>query len=273
MHVFMKLTRKEETYLYKIRSLFECYISNKEYTEEIDTDFLIYHKLDMIYAATVNKERLKCELEIGNRQKKIKKIFSLYSAELKRILAKFEENNIQYIILKGWANANYLYRNLADRYFNDVDILIQECDISKIEIIMQEEGYIYGKHRNGVIISATRKDILFQRRYTHEIYNMIKSVEGEFINFDFNFLFSWRCLDQEVINCIHYGQVESFLMYVEKRDSNFCCFNENMQFVHLCCHFTNEATCFALDTEYAGEDPGELRLNRLLDIIVAPLSA
>lgn len=271
MRVFIKMIRKEEEYLYKIRNIFECYVQNREYTEEIDTDFyefMVYHKLEMVYAAVAGKENLKFEKEIINRQKKIKKIFNIYSEELKRILSKFEEYDIKYIILKGYSNVNCLYRNLTDRYFNDLDILIQECDISKIEVIMQEEGYVYGKRRNGVIIPATRMAILFQKRFTHEIYNMAKNIQGEFINFDFNYLFSWRCLNKEVLNCIHFEQVEEHSMYMEKRNSNFCFFNANMQFVHLCCHFTNEVTCFALDAEYVGDDPCELRLNRLLDIIL-----
>jgi hypothetical protein len=171
--------------------------------------------------------------------------------------------------LKGGALVIDDYEELFYRYFSDVDFLINYDDISKVVKILYKEGYVQGYVVDGKIIQATRKDILFRQLNTHEIYDMVKlDQEGFRLNVDINFLFSWNGLDNAQDN-YSLDEFASNLKNIEKMGVKVNVFDDELQFVHLCSHFYNEAVFFPLDPNYvSGEDDRELRLFRLLDIVI-----
>lgn len=65
----------------------------------------------------------------------------LMTSELINILNLFQNNNIQAISFKGAPLAIYAYNNLALRQFCDLDILVQEHDVSKIVDLLTSIGY------------------------------------------------------------------------------------------------------------------------------------
>ena len=61
--------------------------------------------------------------------------------ELSRVLKVCAAAGIQVIVLKGAYLAQVVYGNVALRSMNDLDILVRECDLEKIENKLQELGY------------------------------------------------------------------------------------------------------------------------------------
>lgn len=229
-------------------------------------NFLEYHKLDMVYYSLCPDtclQFLKLKRDIIAK-KNIK-----YLLELEQIIKLFEKHNVDYVILKGWAVLASLYSHIEDRYFNDIDILVDERDLQKVENILLFCGYQYGIAENNCIVLADRSKILFQRRFTHELYNMVKEVSNNcFLNFDINYRFSWRGMNDRYIGQIGGEIIGNNKTRVTYKGIEFNILNKEMQFIHLCCHFFNEAKFFLLDNEFKGGDPCELRLFRLLDIFL-----
>src|SRR5262245_56636798 len=65
----------------------------------------------------------------------------LFGGELLRLLSAFQQNGIPLAALKGAVLAELLYGDLALREFSDLDIIVQEADMSKAEDILTAWGY------------------------------------------------------------------------------------------------------------------------------------
>ena len=125
-------------------------------------------------------------------------------------------------------------------------------------------GYQYGffSEYSNEIYYPTRAEVLFQRAYTHEMYNMFRMEASSFAsNIDVNFLFMWRGI----------GKAKESFSVSTLSDHIVCrrgmmVFDNIANMIHLCCHLYNEATFFALDRDYEGGDPEELLLIRVFDI-------
>lgn len=251
-----------------IRSIFQQYKQNGRINLHVTKkifDYLQYHKLDMV-CMSLNKNN-RCSINVfEQRKEQISELNQLYEREIYNLINILEEKNISYVILKGWSCLISLYKNFTDRYFFDVDILVKEKELKNIEELLFAEGYTYGEARGGKIVLPERKTILFQRYFTHELYNMVKKVDNHFVNIDINFKFSWRGVGEAKINNITYDDVEKYVISTLYDNQKYNIFDVNMQFIHLCCHFFNEACYFCLNMEFGGGDPKELRLFRLLDI-------
>lgn len=255
-----------------VQKLFDFYMNNQRIEYKLspeEYEYLLYHKLDMIfYDISLNTEKSNPELVKRFQEKKqeIAKRNSCYHSEIDKILSEFNETGINYVLLKGWACLIELYHTFTDRYFGDVDILVEERDISKVEKILFDIGYTYGNVEQGVFVEPGRKKILFQRYYTHEIYNMIKKVDGNYINVDINFRFAWKGAVPSVIGNTKLSDINEYVVPYLYKGKEYNIFAKELFLIHLCCHFANEAWYFMLNAEYKGGDPHEIRLFRLLDI-------
>lgn len=255
-----------------VQKLFNFYMNNKRIEHKLsleEYEYLLYHKLDMIfYDISMNTEKCNPELVKRFQEKKheIAKRNSCYHSEIDKILLEFNRHDINYTFLKGWACLIELYNTFTDRYFGDIDILIEERDISKVERVLFDIGYKYGIIKQGVIVEPERGKILFQRYFTHEIYNMIKEVDGNYINIDINFRFAWRGTISSVIGNTKLNDIYEYVVPYLYKGKEYNIFEKELFLIHLCCHFANEAWYFLLDVEYEGGDPCEIRLFRLLDI-------
>ena len=65
----------------------------------------------------------------------------LYQHHLSILFTNLKQNNIPFIILKGWSFIPDLYQDPADRPFSDVDILIHPKDFQAVTNVMAELGY------------------------------------------------------------------------------------------------------------------------------------
>lgn len=251
-----------------VNHIFQKYIYGDGNIDELDDmiDFLLYHKLDMVYFSLREKSKKNCCDFLKKRKERICYVNQINLDEINRITHKLEQLGLHYVILKGVAALIDSYHNLNDRYFWDVDFLVLEEELSSVEKMFLSDGYIYGEVRNGKVVDAKREEIIFQRYYTHELYNLVKLNEDVHVDIDINFKFSWSGISESKIEQIKFKDVQNYIVKYPYKDYEYNIFEVNMQFVHLCCHFYNEAFYFALDPGFKGGDPKELRLFRLLDI-------
>lgn len=228
-------------------------------------DFCAYHKIDGILldyikpnSAFLTEEIQHCKLFYQKRNSKMRETAYNIAYILNR-------NNIPFVFLKGIVLEKALYKQSYHRYYNDIDILVDEPDLSKVYNILISLGYIQGRFNKKCIERASRQDILFQRMFTHEIYNFVKINKWGVSNIDVNFKFSWVGLknDYEPAESIPFEIIHK---NTEVFSKNFYFLNNDLQLIHLCCHLYNEAMFWGLNNSYSKGDPRELPLIRLLDI-------
>ena len=230
---------------------------------------LEYHRIDMVL---VDKLLLPAYGDIKsnllNKKKFIYKNNENYINAAKEINSVFKDNSIGFVLLKGCALIMKYYQKTYHRSFNDVDFLIDEKDIGKVEEILREYGYVQGEVIDGEIMQAKRKDVIFQRINTHEIYHMVKFNDNNFeVNIDINFKFAWVEFGNSGDSLINFNDVIKNVDIFSFENTSIPLLNTEYQFLHLCCHLYNEAVFFALDKQYvSGDDPKELSLFRLFDI-------
>ena len=230
--------------------------------------FIHYHKLDGILFEYLKKHNALLPNKVINNINQINQTNTNYEDLILSLASKFDESNLQYALLKGGALYNYLYSKKYHRIFSDIDILVSANDLQQTENLIQAMGFVQGQEKNGEIELATRRQIIYQRLYTHEIYNYVKKYTWGFANIDINFCFSWKAITNDYETATEIP-VEIALSTPQKIfNKSVATLNNELQFIHLCCHLYNEAVFFALDKNFQGGDPKELCLNRILDIML-----
>ena len=228
----------------------------------IDWDFAVYHKIDMLYCYYCIQNNIPLNITMEKKMEAIQQQNNMYNRIAATITKKFNENDIPHVFLKGISLINSLYAVPWLRYFNDIDLLVPESSLSQVVSILTRCGYVFGSFNNGILDYASRSQILFQRLYTHEIFNMVrKESDNSASNIDINFRFSWNGISLKKPK----RQFEEFSHYIII-DNGLPCFKRLMNLIHLCCHLYNEAIYFALDKDFTGGDPKEIRLDRVFDI-------
>ncbi|MDD2261328.1 MAG: nucleotidyltransferase family protein [Candidatus Cloacimonetes bacterium] len=258
-----------------IKSLFYNYKENN-FDDLVDVDIellklLEYHRIDMILADKLSLPKYRnINSNLINKKNIVYRNNENYINAVKEINEAFNDISISYVLLKGCALIMKYYQKTYHRSFNDIDFLIDVKDIGKVEKILNELGYIQGEVVDGHIVKAHRKDIIFQRINTHEIYHMVKFNERNFeVNVDINFKFAWVEFGSSGDSLISFNDVSKNVDIFHFNNMPIPLLNSEYQFLHLCCHLYNEAVFFALDKQYvSGDDPKELSLFRLFDIFL-----
>jgi hypothetical protein len=62
-------------------------------------------------------------------------------AHLKQVLAKLNEADLDHLLLKGFALAEFLYPSLGMRGMSDVDLLVRRDDLGAVDLCLEEFGY------------------------------------------------------------------------------------------------------------------------------------
>ena len=81
------------------------------------------------------------------------------------------ENNIPYVILKGYASG-YYYPETALRAYGDVDFLVRNEDIQRAGEVLLAEGFSPTADDNGNTIHVV------YHRYSNEVWEMHRSING-----------------------------------------------------------------------------------------------
>ncbi|MFD1735389.1 nucleotidyltransferase family protein [Bacillus salitolerans] len=108
----------------------------------------------------------------GNQKKN-----EIYQSELKIIVAKFNENNIKYATLKGAILCSEVY-NIGSRFCKDIDILIDEDQLTKASVILNELGYVQGEKWSNNIREYSKQEKLFKRLGHHVLSSFTKKFEN-----------------------------------------------------------------------------------------------
>lgn len=255
----------------KVIKIFDSYMSDNtnnhsyNYPNNIDIEFLSYHKIDMIYYDYLERNHLTFPSELASKKQKIIVKNAGYLSIAKQLSQLFNRYNIKHVFLKGISCMLSIYKENWHRYFHDIDLLVDKNDLHLVESILLELGYIYGKREKDTIVPASRNQILFQRAFTHELYNMCRiEKDGWVSNIDVNFLFSWKGINEIENENTSISELYDHIISVH----GLFVFDKIINMMHLCCHLYNEAVYFLLDKEFHGGDPKEIQLNRILDIVL-----
>ncbi|MEK5282592.1 MULTISPECIES: nucleotidyltransferase family protein [Paenibacillus] len=155
--------------------------------------------------------------------------------DIRPLLISLEESNVRYAGLKGLMyNADFY--ELGSRRSNDIDLLVYEEDISKVDNILRQFGYTQGYITNNELREATKKEKLIQRMNYHDLIKYVKKTEWGKVAIDINFLFDTKnnVIDEEIFN---HGTVIYNGSYYSVRGLPLY-----TNLAHLCVHFFREAT-------------------------------
>jgi len=102
-------------------------------------DLLRHHSLDLLALSVCNLENeIKADISKGHFDECIYQINLL--KELEKVAEKFSENNIPFVLIKGFALRRY-YPSGCVRPMSDIDLLIKIKDVLKSVEVLRKEGY------------------------------------------------------------------------------------------------------------------------------------
>ena len=103
-----------------------------------------------------------------------------YFDTIQDIAQMLEKAQIEYVFMKGFDIINKLYAHKSPyiREFNDIDILVLEEDLTKVERLFIDQGYVFGHYneQEDRIVKASRFDIIRMRMDSHQIETLVKRV-------------------------------------------------------------------------------------------------
>lgn len=102
---------------------------------------LLYYNLKRIHAKEILPPEIIMELENLYKRSIIESL--KYEEELNRILNEFCKNHLKVIILKGFSLGKAYSNSIYLRGGMDIDLLVLQDDIPRIEEILKELGYIF----------------------------------------------------------------------------------------------------------------------------------
>ena len=133
----------------------------------------------------------------------------IHREEIIKVSELFEKNNIRHAFLKG-AVLNTIIYNPGDRISNDTDVMINIEDTDKAVELLKQEGYIQGEVKNGILVPATKKEILFARLNTYELVPMNKPVDDRYLPFhelDINYRLGNDSSQEEAIKLLERTEI------------------------------------------------------------------
>lgn len=178
----MKLSDLEKDCLYHYFTLdnfgfndFEFFIKHKiQY-------LLVKHILDLGLITQINKNlAIVLSEQLSFLQLRVQE----YESIMKNLSKEFCRNNIKYAVLKGFSLLNELYNfnGIYYRRFNDVDLLIAKEDISKATTILNENGFIQGRIKEGNrLVPASRRELIFWSLNSHQEHKFVS--QSQFTKF------------------------------------------------------------------------------------------
>ena len=161
-----------------------------------------------------------------------------FFASIKYLSKLLENCDFNYAMLKG----AYLCRYYPEgcRTSNDIDLLVEPKDVTKIGEILSNAGFKQGNIRNGTFIPATRKEIIESKMLRGETVPYIKEIllpRMKYLEVDINFSLDYKNGSREILKDILSHTVIENVKGLPVRTLEKCDF-----FIHLCNHLYKEAT-------------------------------
>lgn len=147
--------------------------------------------------------------------------------------------DFEYALLKGAFLIPFLYPK-GHRTSNDIDILLDSGNVSKLQNLLLQNGFIQG-HLSSLseIIPATRKEIIESKMNYGETVPFLKLIDGIVLEIDLNLSMDYKpSRDNMVLEML------SKTIDVKKGDIHFKTLNHKDFLIHLCCHLYKEATTY-----------------------------
>lgn len=161
--------------------------------------------------------------------------FKNRAIELNNIVKVFEQYYVEYACLKGAVFCAELYE-AGERRSNDIDIMVEEKNLRKLDLAMRSCGYIQSFLKNGKFEEASKREKLIQRMNYHDLVPYVKRIPDGIIEVDINFLFDSKenIVDSKVFK---YGLNEYSNNFYKVKGLPF-----ETHLLFLCIHFYREAT-------------------------------
>ena len=164
-----------------------------------------------------------------------------YRHALRYLSSILSEEQGNFCFLKG-AYLTYLYP-AGCRTSNDVDLLVNSADVSRIERILLNNGFTQGSVSGGKIIRADRKEIIESKMSRGETVPFVKEIgfsEMRFLEVDINFSLDFKSGDKNAVfafiqNSVNWRSDDGTTMRIPSP----------VDFIlHLCAHLYKEATTY-----------------------------
>lgn len=153
-------------------------------------------------------------------------------------------------------NADFAYALLKGAYLlsvypeglrtsNDLDILICQKDISKLEILLKSAGFQQGHIRNGEFAPASRAEILSSRMNRGETVPFIRQVllpGMDYLEIDINFSMDFKARQEKDTVAALLEKAEP---WIETGGLRLSTLSPVDFLIHLCCHLYKEAVVYA----------------------------
>ena len=213
--------------------------------EEIDWGFvagqLFHHRLIGYFYFGLIEEQKYClfpELRkyielLVQAQKKV--MIDTYRL-MENILKDMENKHIRYACLKGLVFCSDIY-SIGERRSNDCDLLVLESDLTKLDEILRNRGFVQTFRYD--YIEATKKEKVIQRLNHHDLVPYVKKVENDLfdkIKIDINFRFN--CREDDITQDIYDFGLQDY----KNKICNIRGLMWETHFLHLCSHYYREAS-------------------------------
>lgn len=163
-----------------------------------------------------------------------------YRKHIKYLSGILNNADFKYALLKGALLNTRVYES-GLRTSNDIDILIEENDVSRCQKILCENGFTQGYFVPGSgIIPATRKEIILAKMNYGETIPFVKIIDDEPLVIDLNFSIDYKPEKDTLIVNRLLNNIED----VTYEDVTFKSLNLEDFIIHLCCHLYKEATIY-----------------------------
>jgi len=147
----------------------------------------------------------------------------------------------KYALLKGAFLSTVVYEH-GQRTSNDIDILCESKDVSKLQSLLIENGFIQGHYEasTNAIVPASRREIIESKMNFGETIPFLTMLDGQPLEVDINFSVDFKAIDER-------GIVQELLREttaVQLHNFAFQTLNMVDFIIHLCCHLYKEATTY-----------------------------
>lgn len=142
---------------------------------------------------------------------------------------------VRFAALKGAFFSSDMYE-IGARRSNDLDLLVYEEDLDKLDVCLRKLGYIQSNMKDGKMEEATKKEKLIQRMNYHDLVPYVKETAIGVLDLDINFLFDNK--DNPIDKTVY----ELGTKLYNGRNYAVTGLNYYTNLAHLCAHFYREAT-------------------------------
>lgn len=162
-----------------------------------------------------------------------------YKKNVKFISKLLENVCFPYALLKGAYLITKVYED-GCRTSNDLDILVEEENVSAIQDILKANGFIQGYYMKNErrIVPATRRDIILSKLNFGETVPFAQFIDGTLFYVDINFSVDFKPEKEKKT----VSELLSTIEKIEYEDIYYYTLDKSAFLIHLCCHLYKEAT-------------------------------